>query len=474
MKLYLKTKLLLAFIFIATTHPIFSCTIFIANDNKNVWVGNNEDDNPNKNYRMWFVPSSQKNENGYILWGGLLTGLQKMFSDKFPEGGINEYGLFIDAAALPEKIKIKKNNTKEDWKGYVIKDILKKCQTVQEAISCLSQYNLIEQEKAQIFLADASGDYAIVHANYIITKKSQNFVLSNYCLNDSNQHLCWRRSIVEDLLKSKIEYALDDIKLMMEKSTQTDFGNKTNYSIAADLKQGTIHIFNNRDFSTDLVMNVKQELKKGEREADMVDLFPKNIALDLDKKLNKDGLESALTWLDQLKKSNSKTYNFKNNDVVNYAIELLGKGKLKEAIAFLKYVNEYQPENLDAKLWLGIALKKENLNNPLSTEIFSELVQKQPQNYLTNLYGNQHQDSVYFKLDHFEDAKTVFLAGDFTEWKTKAIEMKKVNNIWSCTAPIPKGEHQYKYIVNDIWVTDPKNKLTGTLDKNTNSKLIVW
>lgn len=450
-----------------------ACTIFIANDNKNVWVGSNEDDSPNKNYRLWFVPTKSKDENGYIIWGGILKGIVEPISNRFPEGGMNEYGLFIDAAALPEKILIQKDVSKKNWKGYVVKDILKKCKTVQEALTFLSQYNLSEQEKAQIFIADASGDYAIIHANYVIKKETANFVLSNYCLNDNKQHTCWRRNIVSDLLKDKSSFGLTDITNMLEKSTQTDYYNKTNYSIAADLKQGIIHLFQHRDFNTDKILNVKDELKKGERTEDMINLFPKNISTELEKTLNQKGLSASIEQYKQLKNNASTDYNFNNNDVVNFAVQLIGQGKTSEASSFLKLTTDFQPENLDAKLWLGVVQKLEN-DNKSSSDIFEQLLQKQPQNYLTNLFGNQKSESVTFALDHFEDAKTVFLAGDFTDWKAKAIEMKKENNVWVCNLKIPKGEHQYKFIVDEVWVTDPKNSLTATLNKDINSKLIVW
>jgi hypothetical protein len=449
-----------------------SCTIFIANDNKNVWVGNNEDDSPSKNYRLWFVPS-KANENGYIVWGGILPGLAETLSDKYPEGGINDIGLFMDAASLPEKIAINKDPSKKDWKPYVIRETLKKCKTVKEALAFLSQYNLVGQEKAQIFIADASGDYAIVHANYVIKKEGNNFALTNYCLNDGKQHLCWRRNIATDLLKAKTAFDLKDICEILEKSAQTDYFNKTNYSIAANLKQGKLHLFQKNDFKTEKILSVKDELAKGERSEDMLNLFPKNISFELEKTLNKKGINEAIAQYKELKNTAANEYNFQNNDVVNFAIQLLGQGKISEAKALLKQTTEFQTDNADAKLWLGVALKL-GKEDKTSTDLFAKLLQNQPQNYLFNLFGNQSNTKITFALDHFEDAQKVYLAGDFTEWKAKAVELRKENGVWFCSIDIPKGEHQYKFIVDDVWVTDPKNGLTAMEKKNVNSKLIVW
>ncbi len=471
-------KVIKAFYILFTVYLLFpidtyACTIFIANDNKNVWIGNNEDDNPNKNYRLWFYPSTSQGENGCITWGGVLTGFMEKNSFKFPEGGINESGLFIDAAALPEKLFIKKDPSKKDWNGYVIKEVLKTCKTVQDALVLLGQYNLVEQEKAQIFLADASGDYAIVHANYTIRKSSNNFALTNYCLKDDKQHLCWRRSIVEDMLKEKKQFRLNDITEILEKSAQTDYYNKTNYSIVADLKNGRIHLFQKRDFGRSKVLSVKEELLKGERSEDMKTLFLLNAGVELEKTLNKSGLAKSVEQYKSLWDTASKKYNFQNNEVTNFSIWLIGQGKITEAKEFLKLTSGFQPGNLYTKLWLAVCLNLEN-NEKASSKIYKHLLKKHPKNYLFNLFGNQKNSTVTFYLNNFEDAKTVLLAGDFTNWKNNALKMKKENGVWFCSVEIPKGEHQYKFIVEDTWVTDPQNLLIATEKQNINSKLIVW
>jgi Glycogen recognition site of AMP-activated protein kinase/Acyl-coenzyme A:6-aminopenicillanic acid acyl-transferase len=469
---FLKKLHLILFVTLLTTQNAAACTIFIANDGKNVWVGNNEDDNPNKNYRFWFEPSKDKTKKGYIIWAGLLKGLAKGISDKFPEGGINESGLFIDAAVLPQKILIKKQAAKKDWKGYVIKAVLEKCKSVQEALDFLNQYNLTEQEKAQIFIADASGDYAIVHANYVIKKETNNFALTNYGLKDENQSLCWRRSIVDAMLKAKNEYDLNYIQTILEKSAQTDYFNKTNYSIAADLKQVQLYLYQKNDFTTSKVLSVKEALAKGKRSEDMTAFFPKKLSIELGKTLQKKGLDASLEQYKTLKNTASKDYNFNNNDMVDFAVQLIGQGKTIDAKAFLKLTTEFQPNHQTAQLWFAVASKLEQ-NDSKTVDLFTKLLEKYPKDYLIQLLG--HQDSkITFKLDAFEDAKTVYLVGDFTEWKTKAVPMKKENGLWFCSVEIPKGAHAYKFIVDDVWVTDPKNGLTMHDKQYVNSKLMVW
>lgn len=464
-------KKIITLLFTVCFSSSFACTIFIANDGKNVWIGNNEDDSPNKNYRLWYNPSKAFNENGYIIWASLLKGAAEKYSDRFPEGGINEYGLFIDAAALPERIFIKKDSSKKDWRGYVIKDVLKKCKTVQETLAFLRTYNLVEQEKAQIFIADASGDYAIVHANYTIKKQSPNFSLTNYCISDDKQHSCWRRNIVDEMLNSQRKFNENSITNILQNATQNDYYNKTNYSIVANLKEATIVLYQNRDFTTSKKLSIKDELAKGERMEDMVNLFPKNIAPVLESIALSKGAAESITYCKQLYKDSADFYNFKNKDLPNFGIKLLSFDKVEEAKELFEYCNTIQLKNNYSKIWSIIANK---IKTSKMAGISSKLKKDKQANYLYQLFNISDGITTEIYLPYFENATNVLLAGSFTNWKDNAIKMEKKNGMWYCKLTLPKGEHQYKYVVDDSWNTDPINMLTTMDNKNVNSKLIVW
>jgi hypothetical protein len=70
----LKSKGLLKYAFLVFFGAISlfanACTIFIANDGKNVWIGNNEDEVQSTKYRIWFYPA-QKGNYGYAIWTDL-------------------------------------------------------------------------------------------------------------------------------------------------------------------------------------------------------------------------------------------------------------------------------------------------------------------------------------------------------------------------------------------------------------------
>jgi len=81
---------------------------------------------------------------------------------------------------------------------------------------------------------------------------------------------------------------------------------------------------------------------------------------------------------------------------------------------------------------------------------------------------------VEFRLVGFPDAGKVFLAGSFNQWAPDALPMTKQGEDWVTTIPLVGGKHLYKYIVDDQWITDPRNPITEEDGKgHLNSVLFV-
>lgn len=53
--------------------------------------------------------------------------------------------------------------------------------------------------------------------------------------------------------------------------------------------------------------------------------------------------------------------------------------------------------------------------------------------------------------------KAVFVAGTFNKWAPTANRMRHNPDSGHCKATlnVPKGRHEYKFIVNDVWALDP-------------------
>ena len=467
----LKTFLI---IFLLTINLIVNaCTIFIANDGKHIWIGNNEDETPTMKYRIWYYPA--KNEAyGYTIWTELvkskiLNGLMYLN----PQGGLNEYGLFMDYTAIDE-VPVIRDINKKDRKKQVVTDLLKKCKTVNEALEYFSKYNLIKLKSAQLFIGDASGDYATITGGYIILKTEPCFTLTNYCINNGHKEACWRRDFSSEYLALAKRYQLDDIKHILFKTAQKRPSNTvTNFSMAVDLKNKTIHLFFKNDFTTEAIINLADELKNGKHHKELIDYFSISLTGILTEKYASGGIDATIATYKILRKNSSATYNFKNNDAVNIAIQYIVSGKSKDAIKFLECLKEFEPNKTDIYTWLGIAYRLEN-NTEESAANFNKALTLNPKDYVATLFGRQDNQKVIFRMNDFEGAEQVSLLGDFTGWTKNPIKMKKENNVWFCEVSIPKGENNYKFLVNNEYLADQINLMYTGAGPKIYSKLYVW
>jgi len=53
-----------------------------------------------------------------------------------------------------------------------------------------------------------------------------------------------------------------------------------------------------------------------------------------------------------------------------------------------------------------------------------------------------------------QEAKQVFLAGDFNNWNEQSHAMRRAGEVWSLTLELPPGEHRFKYLVDGFWHND--------------------
>lgn len=466
-------KTVLIYFLLTNTFIVNACTIFMANDGQNVWIGNNEDELQNTKYRMWFYPS-KSNNYGYTIWTDLNFGnLLKGFSYLNPQGGLNEFGLFLDYTAIDE-IAIAQDDQKKDRKRQVVTDLLKKCKTVEEALAYLNEYNLVKLKYAQLFIGDASGNYATVTGGYVVRKTDNSFALTNYCINNGHKEACHRRDVATHYLNSTTTFQLNDITNILEKSTQKLPNNLiSNYSMAVNLKTSTIYLYYKNDFTTVSTLTLSEELKKGKHHNDIQNYFPKSISNTLETIFKKNGINSTIEKYKELRKTSSDKYNFKNEDAINLAISWIEKGQTTDAIKMLECLKEFDQSNTNIYSWLGVANRKNN-NIEESNKYFSKVLEQNPNDYLATLYGRQENQKVTFKLADFEDAQQVSIMGDFTEWTKKPIEMKKENGYWTCEVTLPKGENIYKFIVNKQYLADNKNYIHVGTGPKIYSKLYVW
>jgi hypothetical protein len=74
-----------------------------------------------------------------------------------------------------------------------------------------------------------------------------------------------------------------------------------------------------------------------------------------------------------------------------------------------------------------------------------------------------------FHLKGFDNAKKVYLAGDFDNWDPASLLMHHVGNEWIFNLHLSPGKHTYKFVADGQWITDPDNKL---FEDDGNS--VIW
>jgi tetratricopeptide (TPR) repeat protein len=465
-----------AFIFLNTL-VVNACTIFMANDGKNVWIGNNEDEIQSTKYRMWFYPA-KKNNYGYAIWTDLNIKLfssinLKMLSYLNPQGGLNEHGLFMDFTAIDE-IKVTKDEQKKNRKKEVVTDILKTCKTVDEALAYLNKFNLIKLNSAQLFIGDATGNYATVTGGYIVTKTTNSFALTNYCISNGKNEACHRRDVATHYLSSGTTFQLNDIANILEKAAQKfPYKYTTNVSVAVNLKTATINMYYKHDFTTVVTLNLAQELKKGKHHKDIEKYFAKNITPMLEKTYKNFGITATIAQYKTLRNTSFNEYNFKNNDALNLAVSWIDKGETSAALQLLHCLNEFDSTKTAIQTWIGIANRKIS-NIDESNKFFAKVFSQNPNDYLATLWGKQEAGKITFKLTDFEAAERVWLVGEFTNGLKNPIKMRKENGYWICEVTLPKGENTYRFVVNNSYYVDFINVLHAGKDEHTLSKIYVW
>ena len=244
----------------------FGCTIIMAARNGLVLVGNNEDRNHPQTIAT-FIPASGK-YYGRVVFG---------YDDAPVQGGMNDQGLFIDANALaptgwqPEP-------DKPTFFGNVMMSILATCATVNDVQTLLEKYNLPALERARFPVADRTGasmvvEYGQGRVQFVRSDSwyqiATNFVMSNV---KNSEYPCWRYRTADKIMSAAKELSVDLIRDVLNKTHQ-EGGALTVYSNIYDLKQGTVRVYNLRNFEEVVVMNLAEELKKGQRRVELPALF---------------------------------------------------------------------------------------------------------------------------------------------------------------------------------------------------------
>jgi len=288
-KLTLTLLILMAF-------EIYACTIVSGVDKNGLtWVGNNEDMFFHFETRLSVLPRS-KNKLGAVI---------VTYNDGFPQGGINEKGLFFDInALLPTPLENYvgwDNKMKNLSEAEIYIEMIQKFATVKEAINYLDQYQIPDLLRSQMHLADAKGNLAIYSSGGACNNSSFQ-VSTNFrvCSADANQSLekdddrFWRFPIAQNTLQSKgiNDHSINDVLSATSRKRNVS----TIYSYVSNLDTTDTTLYYGGDFSKSYKFNVQELVDNGEKSIMMHELFPKSPLVRLWKIYKAEGVEAALIY----------------------------------------------------------------------------------------------------------------------------------------------------------------------------------
>ncbi|MBN2131226.1 MAG: hypothetical protein JW741_17130 [Sedimentisphaerales bacterium] len=252
---------------LAFTGTVGACTAFLATDGDVVLAGNNED-YVNPRTKVRFVPA-EEGRYGRIYFG---------FDDLYPQGGMNERGLFFDGFATAPR-KVVGSTDKPVYAGALIDTVMAECATVEEVLVVFEKYNLEFMERAMLMFGDATGDSAIIEGDDVVRKQGRFQVVTNFYQSQTpaGQEPCARYRIAVRMLENAEEISVPLCRRIL---SAVHAEPSTLYSNIYDLRRRRVYLYHFHNFENVVVFDLAEELKKGKRVLDLPSLFPPTFAAE--------------------------------------------------------------------------------------------------------------------------------------------------------------------------------------------------
>ena len=263
----MQTRVMLAMLMLVFGLTVMAtcCTGICVASNGTALFGNNEDKESASTF-LWFSPAPAAGGFGGVYYG---------FADRYPQGGMNERGLSFDQYGQPILPVTGSDHLPtppfRPRNGEWIYRMLEECESVDEALEYLSQYDLWFFERFQLFLADRFGDAAVVEGDCVIRKTGDRLVVTDFLLSQPGlgNYPCARYAGANAVLRQAICLSQETLRDALD-AAHTSL---TCYSNIHDPSTGDVTLYAMHDFENAVRFNVLDELEYGEREFGLTDLF---------------------------------------------------------------------------------------------------------------------------------------------------------------------------------------------------------
>ena len=339
---------------IVIASPARACTVFsIAGGGSVVFAGN--EDGSAAGARVWFVAPAD-GRRGAVYLG---------FADGFRQAGMNDAGLCYDITACP-RMALEPREGRTDPETNLIQEAMDRCATVDEVVDLFAAHNLRGFERVQAIFADAEGAAVVFDANHVTREKDGRLLATNFYVAapELGRHPCARYEIASGML-ADAGASVDDARRILS-AVRQEGRSQTQYSHACEPREGRITLWRFHDFEQAVVLDLAAELRKGDREVELDELFPgRNFAAEAWRKkierslsrvflrtLDEQGLEAAVAEYHETKIEHAEIL----NELASLGLGLMGDGRFAEAAAVFGLMTGDYPAFARGWEWLGNAL----------------------------------------------------------------------------------------------------------------------
>ncbi len=240
-----------------------SCTIFYLKSDSLVLAGNNEDwEDPDP--VMWFIPGKD-GKLGWVKFG---------WGSGFPQGGMNEKGLFWDATSGPYLAMPGAEANKVKVPGALMQRVIESCASVDEAMILFNAYYCEDQYKAQYLVGDAHARAIIVEGDSILPLSGNHMILTNFYHShpELGGYPCDRYRTASEMIRAGNDFTPYLVGSILA-STHQEGRYPTQYSQIYDLGNQIFYLFYHYNYEEYILIDLNKELNKGDRSFAIPGLF---------------------------------------------------------------------------------------------------------------------------------------------------------------------------------------------------------
>jgi len=247
---------------------VSACTGFTYNDENNFFACHNDDSGDFLINLRFFPPKDDK--YGMVFFEFVFPesdGTMVMV----PCAGMNDQGCWFSTYGTPDLVPVNSSDKPyfsnpdcyyKDRTAALAEYCTAKSSNVFEFIDIIDDYNLVDWSFFQIFIADKTGNSAIIEGDNILYEEGNFQVVSNFLQShpELGGYPCSRYSTALSMLDNMTEPSVEYFSNILD---ETHLGG-TVYSMVCDLENLIIYLYFLHDYEKMIVIDVNEELEKGE------------------------------------------------------------------------------------------------------------------------------------------------------------------------------------------------------------------